>query len=110
MAINEELAHRVREMLSDRDDVKERKMFGGLCFMVSGHMACGITKSSDLMIRTGKEKHEQALAEPHARPMDFTGRPMKGMVFVGEEGYTADDDLQKWVGYGVDYVSTLPPK
>ncbi len=109
MAYDETLAARMRAALADRDDVSERKMFGGLCFMVAGHMACG-THGEEIMVRVGPTAHADALARPHARPMDFTGRPMKGFVFVGVEGIESDEDLAAWVGDGVAHATSLPPK
>jgi TfoX/Sxy family transcriptional regulator of competence genes len=109
MAFDEALVERVREALVGRADVSERRMFGGIAFMVAGNMAIGIV-DEDLMVRLGQEDTERALAEPHVRPMDFTGRPMKNMVFVDPEGIAADDDLASWVDAGADYASSLPPK
>ncbi|TNE49321.1 MAG: TfoX family protein [Deltaproteobacteria bacterium] len=109
MAFDEGLAQRVREVLADHAGVTEKKMFGGLAFMVDRHMCCGIIQS-ELMVRVGKEAYEDALAQPHAREMDFTGRSLKGMVYVGEEGLTEDSDIQNWVQRGLNFVETLPPK
>jgi hypothetical protein len=88
--------------------VTERQMFGGLAFMLGGHMFCGVVKDT-LMARLGPEGADRALDQPHVRPMDFTGRPMKGMVFVEPEGLH-DDALQQWVTAAVSYARTLPPK
>ena len=96
MAYDEGLAARVRDTFRGRQDVVEKKMFGGLTFMVAGRMACGVVHD-DLMVRVGPAGHDAALAEPHARPMDFTGRPMKGMVYVGSAGVRRDADLVRWV-------------
>jgi TfoX/Sxy family transcriptional regulator of competence genes len=90
----------------DRDDVVEKKMFGGLCFMVSGGMCCGLT-NSDFMVRVGPDGHDEALRQPHARPMDFTGRPMRGFVFVAPAGIKTDAQLERWIGRGVAYVERL---
>ena len=109
MSYDEKLADRVREVLGPRDDVVEKKMFGGLCFMVNGAMCCGLTQT-DLMVRVGPEQYEDALAESHARPMDFTGRPLKGMIYVAPAGLRTRAALAKWVGRGVAFVSALPPK
>lgn len=109
MAYDEGLAERVREVLAVRLDVTERRMFGGLAFMVGGHMACGIA-GVDLMVRVGKERYDDALAQPHAREMDFTGRPMTGIVYVGPAGTADDDALQDWVARGVAFVTTLPSR
>src|SRR5712692_8746796 len=109
MGYDEKTADRVRRILSTRGDVIEKKMFGGLCFMVSGSMCCGLT-STALMVRVGPDGYEEALAQPHARPMDFTGRALTGMVYVDPAGYKTDTALEKWVQRGVDFVSGLPPK
>lgn len=108
MAYDEELADRVRDVLATEDGVTERKMFGGLAFMVRGHMACGIV-GNDLMLRLGADAAEQALERPHVRPMDFTGRPMTGMVYVGSAGLRGAA-LRRWVGKAVGFVESLPPK
>ena len=109
MAYDEKMADRVRACLARRQGVSEKKMFGGLCFLVRGHMVCGVT-SGDFMVRVGAENHDKALARAHARPMDFTGRPMKGMVFVGAKGTRTKDSLKRWVDLGVAHAKTLPPK
>jgi len=109
MAYDEVLAGRVRKILARSKGVSERKMFGGLSFMLSGHMCCGIV-GEELMVRVGPEGHEEALARPHARPMDFTGRAMKGLVYVSESGFKAERDLAAWVQRGVDFAGSLPPK
>lgn len=109
MAYSEELAQRVRDVLKDRSGVVEKKMFGGLAFMVDGHMCCGIV-GDELMLRVGRERYEEVLASPHARPMDFTGRPSKGMVYISRGGLRTDESLSNWVERGLDFVSTLPPK
>ncbi len=106
---DEGLAERVRLALSERHDVVEKKMFGGLCFMVSGNMCVGV-ESDRLMVRVGKAGHEEALAQPHARPMDFTGRPMKGFVFVDVEGLMEDEELEALLGRGLKNALSLPPK
>ena len=107
MSYDEELAARVREILSERTDVEEKKMFGGLCFMVSGNMCCGLT-SKEFMVRVGPDQFAKALAQPHTRPMDFSGRPSKGMVYVG--GLKTRAALSKWVQRGVTFASSLPSK
>ena len=89
--------------------VVEKRMFGGIAFMLRGNMCCGIVRD-DLMVRVGPERLEEALAQPHARPMDFTGRPMKGMVYVGPEGLRSDTDLNAWLRRAVEFTETLPPK
>ena len=107
MSYDEELATRVRKALAARDDVVEKKMFGGLCFMVNGGMCCGLTKSN-FMVRVGSEQYDDALAEPHARPMDFTGRPLKGMVYVAPEGLRTDAALARWVRRGLAFADEAP--
>jgi len=109
VAYDEDLAGRVRALLARRADVVEKKMFGGLCFMVNGAMCCGLTKS-DFMVRVGPARYEEALAEPHARPMDFTGRALPGMVFVAPDGVRTPAALKRWVERGVSFVSSLPAK
>jgi TfoX/Sxy family transcriptional regulator of competence genes len=109
MAFDEALADRVREALAPRADLSERKMFGGIAFMIGGNMAVGVI-ADDLMVRLDPADAEQALAEPHTRPMDFTGRPMKGMVFVDRAGTETDEDLAGWVDAGADFATSLPPK
>jgi TfoX/Sxy family transcriptional regulator of competence genes len=106
MTYDEKLASRIRVLLSDRDDVVEKKMFGGLCFMVNGAMCCGLTKT-DFVVRVGPERYEEALTEPHVRPMDFTGRPLKGMVYVAPEGLRSRAALASWVHRGVVYVACV---
>ena len=109
MAYDEGLAERVRDVLADRSDIVEKKMFGGLSFMLQGNMSCGVLEE-DLLVRVGPEAHEAALALPHARPMDFTGRSMKGMVFVDPEGLESDEELSEWVKRGLEFALSLPPK
>ena len=84
-------------------------MFGGIAFMVRGHMCCGVVKDL-LMVRVGPEGYEHALAKPHARPMDFTGRPLRGLVFVAPAGTLTDKGLSDWVRRAARFVRTLPPK
>jgi len=109
MAYDEALAARIGTILAPHDGLTERKMFGGIAFMLNGHMCCGVT-TSDLMVRVGPEAYEDSLAQPHARPMDFTGRPMKGMIYVGAAGYEDDASLRAWVDRGVAFATSLPPK
>jgi TfoX/Sxy family transcriptional regulator of competence genes len=108
MAYDEVLAQRIRKIVGKREAMSERKMFGGLCFMAGGNMFAGVVRD-ELMVRVGPDGHADALSRPHARPMDFTGRPMKGMVYVGAKGI-AGDGLREWVERGLAFASTLPPK
>ena len=105
MAYDEALAERVRSLLSARSDVREQKMFGGLAFMVADKMAVGIV-GDDLMVRVGRDAYDEALAQPHTRPMDFTGRPSRGMVYVAPDGVASDTDLARWVETGVAYATS----
>jgi len=109
MAYDEVLAERVRRALAGRNDLSEKKMFGGVAFMLHGNMSCGVEKDQ-LMVRVGPERYEEALAQPHARPMDFTGRPMRGMVYVTPEGCRTDEALKRWVEQGLNFAASLPPK
>ncbi len=109
MAYDEDLAVRVRELLEDEPTCIDKKMFGGLCFMVTGHMCCGII-GDELMVRVGPDGYEAALARPHARPMDFTGRPLTGMVYVGAAGLRTKAALRAWVARGLAFTRSLPPK
>jgi TfoX/Sxy family transcriptional regulator of competence genes len=109
MAYDQALAARIRSVLARREYVTERKMFGGIAFMVGVRMAVGVVRD-DLMVRVGPEAHDDALARPHTRPMDFSGRPMRGMVYVSPAGVAADEDLARWVEAGVAYAASQPPK
>ena len=109
MAFDEGLAHRIRETLMDQQGLTEKKMFGGLAFMVQGNMACGVNKEN-LIVRVGPEKYDDALSSPYTNPFDIIGRPMKGWVMVEPDGYEADEALGDWVQQGVDFALSLPPK
>lgn len=108
MAFNAEIADRVLKVLEGREGLTERKMFGGIAFMLNGNMCCGVT-NDDLMVRVGADGLEDALDQPHARPMDFTGRPMKGFVFA-DAGAVGDRVLRQWVQRGVTFAESLPAK
>ncbi len=109
MAYDEGLAERIRQVLDQQPGLVEKKMFGGIGFMLHGNMACGVTKD-ELVVRVGPERYAQAVAMPHTRPFDFTGRPMKGWVMVAPDGLESDDDLAGWVHQGIDFALSLPPK
>lgn len=109
MSYDPEAAGRVRRLLSGRGDVAEKKMVGGLSFLVNGNMCCGVTGTA-LMVRVGAEGREQALSEPHVGPMEFAGRALSGFVCVDPAGFAADDALARWVQRGLDFVSGLPVK
>jgi TfoX N-terminal domain len=108
VAYDEQLADRVRALLPAAEEVTERQMFGGLAFMLAGHMFCGVVKDT-LMVRLGQEAADHALEQPHVRPMDFTGRPAKGMVFV-EPGGMQGATLRHWVDAAADYARALPAR
>lgn len=107
MAFDSDLAQRVRGVLSDRAGITERRMFGGLAFLIDGKMFLGIRNSS-VMARVGVERNHDALSMPNVRVMDFTGRPMKGYVYVDPPAIAADKDLRAWVLWCADQVSRLP--
>ena len=109
MPFDEGLAQRIRERLEEQPGLSERRMFGGLAFLVNGNMAVGVVKG-ELMVRVGPEGHAAALQEPYARPMDFTKRPMKGFVFVAPPGFEEDADLSRWVERGLCFAASLPRK
>jgi TfoX/Sxy family transcriptional regulator of competence genes len=109
VAYDEALAQRIRGTLGGRPGATEKRMFGGLTFMVAGHMCCGVTNDV-LVVRVGRDRYEAALDKPHARPCDFTGKPMKGMVMVPPQGYRGRAALNRWVAMGLAFVDTLPPK
>ena len=109
MAFDQGLARRLREILAAREDVVEKRMFGGLAFMLSGNMCCGVV-GEELMARVGPDQYEAALRQPHARKMDFTGKPLTGFVYVGCEGIVSDDDLESWVRRCEKFVCSLPSK
>jgi hypothetical protein len=101
-----ELAERIRAALAGKRGITEKEMFGGLAFLLRGRMFCGITKEA-LMARIGPDRYDKALAKPHVRPMDFTGRPMKGYVFVDAPGVRTQRSLAAWVMQCLEFVSTL---
>ena len=109
MSYDEGLGERVRDALGDRSDVSEKRMFGGLAFLVRGRMCVGIVKD-ELMVRVGPEAYGHLVKEPHAREMTFTGRPMTGFLYVASPGFESDADLQRWVGRGVSYACLPPAK
>ena len=109
MPYNEGLAQRVRATLAEHDAVDEKKMFGRLAFMLNGNMYCVIIRA-DLMVRVSPEQYADAFAQPHVCELDFTGRPMGGMIVVDADGLSSDADLAIWVRRGVVFVSGLPAK
>jgi TfoX/Sxy family transcriptional regulator of competence genes len=108
MAYNEALAARIRKVLARRKSLSEKKMFGGIAFMLRGNMCCGVLKD-DLILRLGQQA-EEALSEPHTRPFDVTGRKMTGFVMVGPGGYETADDLKDWLRQAAEFTRSLPAK
>jgi hypothetical protein len=108
MAFDENLAERVRSLFAGRGDVIERRMFGGLTFMVAGHMCCGVHRD-ELIVRLDPAAEEQALTRAAARPMDLTKRRMPGFIFVGPGGLS-DAQLARWVREAVARAESLPPR
>jgi TfoX/Sxy family transcriptional regulator of competence genes len=106
---DEKLAARIRRLLATRSDVEEKKMFGGVAFMVRGHMCCGIV-GAKLMVRVDPASSERLLREAGARPMDFTGRPMRGFLYVEPEALASAPALRKWVARALAFVESRPPK
>jgi TfoX/Sxy family transcriptional regulator of competence genes len=109
MTYDDGLAHRIRNTLGDRPTLEEKQMFGGLAFMLDGNMVCGVVDDA-LMARVGKDAYMDALAEPHARAMDFTGREMTGFVFVDPPGFATAAELDDWIERCLEFVETLPAK
>jgi TfoX/Sxy family transcriptional regulator of competence genes len=106
MAYDEGLAERIRTILEEEQRVTEKKMFGGVAFLLDGKMFVGIVKH-DLMVRVGPDRYEESLKRRHVRPMDFTGKPMAGYVYVAPDGVSEDDELAEWVRLGAQFVRTL---
>ena len=109
MAYDADLAERVRGLLAPQPGMSERRMFGGLCFLLWGNMACGLVDGK-LMLRVGRERCGEALAQPHVAPMDFTGRPLKGRVYVLAAGVSSDTALRAWLDRALQFSSSLPRK
>ena len=106
MVYDEKLADRVRKLLEHKKGMTEKKMFGGIAFLLNGKMFCGVIKNN-LVVRTGPDYYEKALTKPNVRPMDFTGKPMKGFVYVGSDGCKTDRILAEWIDSGISYLSLL---
>lgn len=109
MAFDEKLANRIRKIIENIDGVSEKKMFGGLCFLINGNMVFGLT-NEDLMIRVEPDSYEKTLSLPYVRKMDFTGKPLKGFLYVGPKGTSNTKDLKKWILKGIDFATSLPVK
>ena len=109
MAYSEELATRVRVLLASHSEIVEKRLFGGLAFLVRGNMACGV-RGDDLIVRVSPDAYEPLLDKPGARIFDITGRPMKGWLQVDPEGHSDPAGLESWVFLGLEYAFSLPPK
>jgi TfoX/Sxy family transcriptional regulator of competence genes len=109
MTFNDLVAGQIRTAMENTPGLSERHMFGGVAFILEGNMCCGLIEDR-LVVRVGPQDYGSALREPHARPMDFTGRPLTGFVYVDREGYEAPSALRKWLERGLEFVRTLPPK
>jgi TfoX/Sxy family transcriptional regulator of competence genes len=109
MAYDEELASRLRALLSGLDGISERRMFGGLSFLCDGNLVCGVMGET-LLVRLGEAQASAALADPHVRLMDLQRRPSRGTVYVDPAGCAGDDALRGWVERALDFAATLPPK
>lgn len=103
------LTNRIEKLLSKVPQIELKKMFGGVCFMHRGNMMCGVD-GTRLMIRVGPEQYESALSCKYAKVMDITGKPMKGFIFVNEDGYKTDKALQEWLNLGLNFTQALPRK
>ena len=108
MAYDEATAERIRKLLSGRHDVVEKKMMGGLCFMVKGAMCCSVSGKGGLLVRVGPDAQEKVLCDPHVKPMEMRGRIVTGFVRVDADGYRSAPALKRWVERGLDFVLTLP--
>jgi hypothetical protein len=109
MALDEGLAQRVRELLTDNPNASQKKMFGGLCFMISGNV-CVAVMGEGMVVRVGPPSYAFALALPHTSEFNFTGKPMKGWVMVDSQGLAEDEDLAQWLERGEQFASALLPK
>ena len=109
MAYDERLAARIRQSLARKKGIKEKKMFGGIGFLLNGNMLVGVWKDS-LVVRLDPGEYDDALKEPFVKEFDITGRPMKGWVLVGAEGIESDEQLKDWIGRAVKFVGKLPAK
>lgn len=109
MAYNEELAERIDKVLERNNTITKKKMFGGLCYLLNGNMLCGIN-DDNLMARVGPDNYDNALGEKYVKEMVFTGKPLKGMVYVDPDGISSNKNLNKWIDTCIAFVGTLPPK
>ena len=110
VAYDEDLAERIRELLRDEPDVTEKKMFGGLAFLVGGNMAVAASGQGGLLVRIDPEESDSLVATSNARPMEMRGREMQGWLRVDADDVSVDSDLATWVGRGAEYARSLPAK
>jgi TfoX/Sxy family transcriptional regulator of competence genes len=109
MPYSTDLAARIRSQLGSAAGITEKKMFGGIGFLINGNMACGVI-GEDLVLRIKPEDTTQVLAQPDTRPFDFSGKPMAGWIYVDPAGFTTDPELKDWIQQGIDYAKSLPAK
>ena len=109
MSPDDDLTQRIRAELKGAQDLVEKKMFGGVAFMIRGNLACG-THRGNLIVRVGPKKNAEALGKPHTKPFDMTGKPMAGWVMVEPKGYETEADLKRWIQQGVEFALSLPAK
>ncbi len=109
MAFDTKLADRIRRSLGKEPGITEKQQFGGVAYLVNGNVACGVI-ANDMLVRVGPEKHEQAMANTHAKAFSLTGRPSKGWVIVSRDGLKTAAELNRWVRLGTDFAASLPPK
>jgi len=109
MPYNEQIETRIEKIMSNWKNTEHRNMFGGVCHLLNGNMFSGVYKDY-LILRLGEANGPKALAMPHVRPFDITGRPMKGWVMVGQDGFQTDTDLTSWLDQAREFASSLPPK
>lgn len=109
MPYNEEINTRLKSLIIKWKDITHKKMFGGVCYLLNGNMLCGVYKEF-LILRLGPNLDEKLYSNPHVRPFDITGKPMKGWIMVEKNGFLKDEELKKWLTLGKDFVRTLPAK
>jgi TfoX/Sxy family transcriptional regulator of competence genes len=110
MAYDEDLANRIRELIAGEPDLTEKKMFGGLAFLIDGNMSVGVSGQGGLMVRVDPDQTEELVAKPHARPFEMRGREMRGWLRVDDEGLRTKRQLEPWVRRGIAYARALPAK
>ena len=109
VTFNERTANQIRRVICNTPGLSERSLFSGVAFMLQGNMCCGVIEDN-LVVRVGMETYDATLREPYTRPMDFTGRPLPGFVYVERAGFASEASLREWIDRGVRFVRTLPPK